>query len=153
MLWKVIEKVVWSIRGSYQTIWSSPLQNAKWHFVAWLNTMTTLYRSDLLYTNPWPFYRTRPFTELSEVSIEPLRRMWHAHSGRLPLRIPGPIPLGTRIFSTCSDQFLSRTWRYFSELRARKFAKRVSLLFYYIFYFPMEDPFQPYFNIIFQCEW
>ena len=28
-----------------------------------------------------------------------------------------------------------------------KFAKRVSLLFYYIFYFPMEEPFQPYFYV------
>ena len=31
----VIEKVLWSIRGSYQTIWSSSLTNANWHSVAW----------------------------------------------------------------------------------------------------------------------
>ena len=28
-----------------------------------------------LYTNPWPFYRTRPFTDLWGVSIEHLRRL------------------------------------------------------------------------------
>ena len=33
-----------------------------------------------------------------------------------------------------------------------KFAKRVSLLFYYIFYFPMEEPFQPYSDIFIQVE-
>ena len=28
-----------------------------------------------LYTDPWPFYRTRPFTDLWEVSIDHLRRL------------------------------------------------------------------------------
>ena len=31
-------------RGYPQTIWSSPLTNAKWHSVAWPNTMKTLHR-------------------------------------------------------------------------------------------------------------
>ena len=39
-------------------------------------------------------YRTRPFTEFWVVSIEHLRRVWHADRGRLLLRIPGPVPLG-----------------------------------------------------------
>ena len=91
-------------RGSYQTIWSSPLTNAKWHSVAWPITMIRLH------TNVWLFYRTRPFTELWEVSIEHLRRMWHANRGRLLLRTPGPIPYMTW------DQFFSRTCRYFSGL-------------------------------------
>ena len=39
-------------------------------------------------------YRTRPFTEFLVVSIEHLRRVWHADRGRLLLRTPGPIPLG-----------------------------------------------------------
>ena len=39
-------------------------------------------------------YRTRPFTECEEVSIEHLRRVWHADRGRLLLRTPGPVPLG-----------------------------------------------------------
>ena len=38
-----------------------------------------------------------------------------------------------------SEVYIS--WRI---LCGRKFAKRVSLLFYYIFYFPIEEPFQPY---------
>ena len=39
-------------------------------------------------------YRTRPFTEFWVVSIEHLRRVWHADRGRLLLRTPGPVPLG-----------------------------------------------------------
>ena len=44
----VVEKVLLSIRGSYQTIWRSPLTNDKWHSVAWPNTMTTLYKSGFI---------------------------------------------------------------------------------------------------------
>ena len=39
-------------------------------------------------------YRTRPFTEFWVLSIEYLRRVWHADRGRLLLRTPCPIPLG-----------------------------------------------------------
>ena len=39
-------------------------------------------------------YRTRSFTEFWVVSIEHLRRVWHADRGRLLLRTPGPVPLG-----------------------------------------------------------
>ena len=39
-------------------------------------------------------YRTRPFTEFWVVSIEHLRRVWHADRGRLLLWTPGPVPLG-----------------------------------------------------------
>ena len=38
-------------------------------------------------------YRTRHFTEFWVVSLEHLRRVWHADRGRL-LRTPGPVPLG-----------------------------------------------------------
>ena len=41
-----------------------------------------------------PLYRTRPFTEFCEVSIDHLRRVWHADRGRLLLRTPGPVTLG-----------------------------------------------------------
>ena len=34
--------------GSYHTIRSSCLTNAKWHSVVWLNTMATFHRSDLI---------------------------------------------------------------------------------------------------------
>ena len=36
----------------------------------------------------------RPFTEFWVVSIEHLRRVWHADRGRLLLRTLGPVPLG-----------------------------------------------------------
>ena len=49
---------------------------------------------------PKKFNRIRPFTELWEVSIEHLRRVWHADWGRLLLRTPGPVPFGTCICST-----------------------------------------------------
>ena len=39
-------------------------------------------------------YRTRPFTEFWEVSIEHLRLVWHADRGSLLLRTPGPVLLG-----------------------------------------------------------
>ena len=39
-------------------------------------------------------YRTRPFIEFLVVSIEHLRRVWHANRGRLLLRTPGSVPLG-----------------------------------------------------------
>ena len=39
-------------------------------------------------------YRSRPFTEYWVVSIEHLRRVWHADRGRLLLRTPGPVPFG-----------------------------------------------------------
>ena len=39
----VIEEVLWSIRGFYQTIWSFPLTNVKWHSVNWPYTMTIPY--------------------------------------------------------------------------------------------------------------
>ena len=39
-------------------------------------------------------YRTRPFTEFWVVSIEQLRRVWHADRVRLLFRTPGPVPLG-----------------------------------------------------------
>ena len=60
--------------GSYQAIWSSPLTNVKWHSVI-----------DHIQWQPptdHTFYRTRPFTEFWEVSIEHMRRVWHADRGR-----------------------------------------------------------------------
>ena len=50
------------------------------------------------------------------VSTEHLRRVWHADRGRLLLRTPGPVLLGTFICSSCSDQSFSRTCRCFSAL-------------------------------------
>ena len=51
-----------SIRGSYQTIWNFPPTNVKWQSVIIIyNESPLLIR---LYTKPWPYYRSRHFTEL-----------------------------------------------------------------------------------------
>ena len=47
--------VLWSIRGSYPTVWSFPHTNVKWHSVTWPYTMTTPYRSDFIPNST--FYR------------------------------------------------------------------------------------------------
>ena len=48
----VIEEVLWSIRGSYQTIWSSSLTNVKRHSVAWQPSIDqTLYQTMTLLPN------------------------------------------------------------------------------------------------------
>ena len=49
-------------------------------------------------------YRTRPLTEIWVVSIEHLRRVWHADRGRLLLRTPGPVPFGI-----CKCSFVETT--------------------------------------------
>ena len=60
-------------------------------------------------------YRTRPFTEFWVVSIEHLRRVWHADRGRLLLRTPGPVPLGLAyVLLVETNPF--RTCRYFTGL-------------------------------------
>ena len=66
---------LWSIRGSYQTIWSSPL--------TMLNDICDLTHIQWQPPTDQTLYRTRPFTEFWEVSIEPLRWVWHADRGYL----------------------------------------------------------------------
>ena len=86
MLEIVIEEVLWSIRGSYQTIWSFLSQML--NDILWPDHIQWQPPTDQT------LYRTRPFTEFWVVSIEHLRRVWHADRGRLLLRTPGPVPLG-----------------------------------------------------------
>ena len=58
--------------------------------------------NDILWPDhiPWQpptnqtLFRTRPLTEIWVVSIEHLRRVWHADRGRLLFRTPGPVPFG-----------------------------------------------------------
>ena len=52
----VIEEALWSIRGSYQTIWSFLLTNVKWHSVTWSYSMITPYWSDFVPNST--FYRS-----------------------------------------------------------------------------------------------
>ena len=61
-------------------------------------------------------YRTRIVTKFWEVSIEHLRRMWHADRGRLLLRIPGPVPLGLAYVLLVGNNPFYRTCRYFYRL-------------------------------------
>ena len=64
-------------------------------YVAWL--LNDILWPDHIQWQPptdQTLYRTRPFTEFWVVSIEHLRRVWHADRGRLLLRTPGPVPLG-----------------------------------------------------------
>ena len=78
---------LWSIRGSYQTIWSFPLTNVKWHSVTWPYTMTTPYWSDFVPNST--FYRI-----LSGFHRTFATGVAYADRGRLLLRTPGPFPLG-----------------------------------------------------------
>ena len=54
-----------------------------------------------------PLYRTRPFTEFWVVSIEHLRRVWHADRGRLLLRTPSLVPFGLAYVLLVEDQSFS----------------------------------------------
>ena len=49
-------------------------------------------------------YWTRPFTEFWVVSIEHVRRVWHADRGRLLLRTPGPV-----LYGICKCSFVETT--------------------------------------------
>ena len=64
----------------------------------------------LLYDNPRPtdqtLYWTRPFTDFWVVSIEHLRRVWHADGTFTPPETWSR-PFGTCICSTCWDQSFS----------------------------------------------
>ena len=68
------------------------------------------------YTNQWPFYRTRPFTELWEVSIEHLRRMWHVDKGRLLLWRLVPSNLRLAYVLLVETQFFFPNLSFFSRL-------------------------------------
>ena len=86
----------------------------KWHSVNWPYTMTTTYWSD--------FVPNSTFTEFWVVSIEHLRRVWHADRGRLLLSDTWSCPFGTCICSTCWDQSFSELVIIFPD-----YALRISL--------------------------
>ena len=96
--------------GIWSKIWGSPLTNIEWH------SAMIIYNDKILlvtlYKKPWSYNRSRPFTECWEVSIEQLRRAWHADRGPLLLRTSGIDPCWTCICSTCWDQSFSRNCRY-----------------------------------------
>ena len=80
------------MRGSYQTIWSFPLTNVKWHSVTRPYTMTTPYWSD--------FVPNSTFSGFHRIFVSDVA----CRQGTLT---PGTRsrPFGTCICSTCWDQF------------------------------------------------
>ena len=83
------KEVLWSVRGSYQTIWSSPLPNVTRHSGWWPHTLTpfidrTLHQF-LTITNLDLNTEFDFFTYLCTVSIEHMQRVRHANRGRLHL--------------------------------------------------------------------
>ena len=87
-------------------------------------------------------YRARPFTEFWVVSIEHLRRVWHADRGRLLLRTPGPVPLGlayvllvetnpfpnlSLFYQTMLFEYPSVLFRFYFGLEYEEFAFKVVL--------------------------
>ena len=62
MLEIVIQEVLWSIRGSYSAVWSTPLTNVKWHSDPWQTVTSQPIR---LSTISWPGYRTWPSSIMS----------------------------------------------------------------------------------------
>ena len=87
-----------------QTIWSSPLTNAKWHSVAWQNALTpstdqTLYQS-VSFVPKSTFNRIkRGFHRIFATVVK-----WRQGTLTPPDSwTPGPVPFGTCICSTCWD--------------------------------------------------
>ena len=86
--WVVIEEVLWSVRGSYQAIWSSSLTHAKWHSVAdqiqWQpSTDQSLYQSVTFLPNSTCYWRLKGFNRTFPTGV--------ACRGCLLLRAPGPV--------------------------------------------------------------
>ena len=90
-------EVLWSVRGSYQTIWGPPLPNVTRHSGWWPSTVIPsidqALHQFLTLLLIQTFYRIWLFAKLREVSIEYLQRVRHANRGRLLIRTPGPVPL------------------------------------------------------------
>ena len=95
----VIEEVLWSMRGSHQTIWSFPLTNVKWHSVNWPYTMTTPYWSNFVPNST--FYRILSGFHRTFATAVAYRQ------GTLTPPDTWSRPFGTCICSTCWDQSFS----------------------------------------------
>ena len=95
----VILDVLWSIRGSYQTIWSFPLTNVKWLSVTWPYTMTTPYWLDFVPNST--FYRILSGFHRTFATGVACRQ------GTLTSPDTWSRPFGTYICSTCWDQSFS----------------------------------------------
>ena len=114
-----IKAVLWSIRWSYETIWSSPLMTVKLHSVVWLYTLTP---STDQTTHSTTFLPNLSFYRIMKLSIEHLQRMCYEDRTRPLLQTRGPVHLWTCICSTCWDQSFSKTC-YFSRLSNSNISK------------------------------
>ena len=108
MLEIVIEEVLWSIRGSYQTVWSFPLTNVKWHSVTWPYTMTIPYWSDFVPNST--FYRILSGFHRTFATGVACRQ------GMLTPPDTWSRPFGTCICSTCWDQSFSELFVIFRTM-------------------------------------
>ena len=125
MLKIAIEEVLWSIRGSYQTIGSFPLTNVKWYSVTWPYTMTTPYWSDFEPSST--FYRVLSGFHRTFATGVACRQ------GTLTLPDTWSRPFGTCICSTCWDQSFSELVLIFSDYALRIFLGTFSILLCIIF--------------------
>ena len=107
----VSQKVLWSIWGSHQTLWSLLLPNVTWHSGTWPYTMTpsidqTLHQFANLLPN-WTLLPILTFLPNFGGFHRSLQRVRLANGGRLLLRTPGPVPFGTCI---CSNVETIPSW-------------------------------------------
>ena len=104
----VIKEFLWSIRGSYQTIWSFPLTIVNWHSVIWPYTMAIPYWSDFVPNST--FCRIVSGFRRTFATIVACRQ-WTLNSPDT-----WSLPFGTCMCSTCWDLSFFQTCRYFSGL-------------------------------------
>ena len=100
--------ILWSTWGSHQTLWnhlSQMLHEILGHTVK-PSIDQTFYCRDLV-TELDLITVFDVITQIREVSIEHLQRVRLANRGRLLLRTPGPVPLGTCI---CSNVETIHSW-------------------------------------------
>ena len=99
----VHQKVLWSIWGTHQTLWSLPLPNVTWHSGTWPYTMIHSIDQTLhQFANLLPNWTLLPILTLLPNFggfHRTLQRVRLANRGRLLLRTPGPVPFGTCICS------------------------------------------------------
>ena len=97
----VYKEVLWSERGSYQTIWRPPLPNVTRHSGWW--PYTTTPSIDQTFPNFYPFtdldliieFDFLPYCGMGSSSIEHLQRVRHTNRGHLLIRTPSPVPFVT----------------------------------------------------------
>ena len=135
---EIVPKVVlWSIRGSHQTLWSLPFPNVTWHSGTWPCTMTLSIDQTLLqFANLLPNWTLLPILTLLPNFggfHRILQRMRLANRGRLLLRTPGPVPFGTCICSNV-ETILSWTCHVYGPFEFRTSLGTSILLYtFYVF--------------------